>query len=53
MQVIDLTKEENNLNDNANDLCLDRDNDCKHVNCKLSCWLHSPELGICPYLSEV
>ena len=51
MQVIDLTREENKLNENENDLCLDMDEDCKEVSCKLTCWLHSPELGICPYLN--
>lgn len=36
----------------ASDLCADMDEDCPDVPCKLACWLHAPELGICPYLSE-
>lgn len=32
--------------------CVDYDEDCDDVPCKLTCWLHDPELGVCPYLVE-
>lgn len=32
------------------DICRDFDDDCEFVVCKLTCWLHAPEEGICPYL---
>lgn len=31
-------------------LCRDLDEDCLNVECKLSCWLHDPEQGPCPFL---
>ena len=40
------------LNASENDLCQDLDNDCYDVKCKLTCWLHAPELGICPFINE-
>ena len=33
--------------------CSDKDEDCVRVKCKLSCWLHAPELGVCPFLLGV
>lgn len=51
MKIYDLTKEQS-LNKNANHLCLDMDDDCQDVPCKVSCWLHAPELGICPYIEQ-
>jgi hypothetical protein len=30
--------------------CRDFDEDCPEVECKLTCWLHDPEQGWCPYL---
>lgn len=34
-----------------NSRCADYDDDCPEVGCKLACWLHAPERGICPFLS--
>ena len=51
MQVFDLTKEQP-LNRSADDLCRDMDEDCEAVSCKVTCWMHAPELGICPYINQ-
>lgn len=32
--------------------CRDFDEDCADIGCKLTCWLHDPEQGWCPYLRE-
>lgn len=39
------------LNKRASDRCRDFDDDCDDVPYKLSCWLHAPELGICPFIA--
>lgn len=31
--------------------CKDFDEDCEWVRCKLSCWMHDPSTGQCPYLT--
>jgi hypothetical protein len=31
-------------------LCKDMDSDCLSVEDHQKCWLHQPELGICPFL---
>lgn len=31
--------------------CRDYDEDCDDVPCKLTCWLHDPTQGVCPYLA--
>lgn len=49
-KVIDLTLEQP-LNKRPDDLCRDMDEDCPQVVCKVTCWLHAPELGICPYIT--
>ncbi len=33
-------------------MCSDLDNECPDVLDKVACWLHAPELGLCPYLQR-
>lgn len=33
-------------------LCADFDAECIEVRCKVTCWLHAPERGRCPYLEQ-
>ena len=30
--------------------CIDLDEDCPGVPCKVRCWLYDPQRGMCPYL---
>ena len=30
--------------------CSDLDDECGDVTDKVACWLHAPELGMCPFL---
>jgi len=32
--------------------CDDYDEDCAEIRCKLTCWMHDPSTGYCPYLLE-
>lgn len=48
--IYDLTKAVASRDENG--LCADRDRDCKRVACHLSCWLHDPTQGICPFLDR-
>lgn len=49
MKTFDLTKPESYPV--VGQLCSDMDEDCAGIACHLTCWLHAPELGVCPYLS--
>jgi len=47
---VDLIKHSEGLSDIP--ICADLDEDCDSVTCKVTCWLHAPEEGRCPYLNK-